>query len=145
MIAKYLLVGLIQGVIFVLIAFAIKRKTRLILFIGLVTASLIYVIFALRGDASSAWRFIEIVGVAIFSAIGYLGLRGSFWWLSLGWALHPIWDVALHYFGEGRSFAPTSYTILCLSFDLVTAAYIAYKIIRGTHPAVTPTVQNKTA
>ncbi len=31
----------------------------------------------------------------------------------------------LHYVGPGESFAPISYTIPCLSFDLVVAAYIA--------------------
>jgi hypothetical protein len=42
-----------------------------------------------------------------------------------GWALHPVWDIALHYFGPGASFAPVAYTVSCLTFDLAVAAYIA--------------------
>jgi len=54
-----------------------------------------------------------------------LGLRGSPYWLAAGWALHPLWDVGLHYIGPGHSFAPMTYAIACISFDLVVAAYIA--------------------
>jgi hypothetical protein len=31
----------------------------------------------------------------------------------------------LHFFGPGHAFAPETYTITCLSFDLVVAAYVA--------------------
>ena len=31
----------------------------------------------------------------------------------------------LHYVGPGRAFAPETYTVTCLSYDLVVAAYIA--------------------
>jgi hypothetical protein len=41
------------------------------------------------------------------------------------WALHPVWDVLLHYVGPGRSFAPEAYAISCLSWNLVVAVYIA--------------------
>jgi len=61
----------------------------------------------------------------VAGAIALLGLRGSPWWLAAGWALHPLWDVVLHYVSPGHSFAPITYTIPCLSFDLLVAAYIA--------------------
>jgi hypothetical protein len=99
-----------------LVAFAIKRYTRHILFYGLSIASLIYVILALRGDTSSSWLFFEVVGFLIFTVIAYLGFRGSLWWLAIGWSLHPIWDVALHYFGPGRPFTPVSYAMACLTW-----------------------------
>lgn len=54
-----------------------------------------------------------------------LSLRGSPYWLAAGWALHPVWGVMLHYFGPGRPFAPWTYAIACVSFDLLVAAYIA--------------------
>jgi hypothetical protein len=53
-----------------------------------------------------------------------LGVRGSHWWLVAGWALHPIWDIALHYIGPGAAFAPAPYALACLGFDLVVAAAI---------------------
>ena len=31
----------------------------------------------------------------------------------------------MHFFGPGHAFAPETYTITCLSFDLVVAAYVA--------------------
>jgi hypothetical protein len=39
--------------------------------------------------------------------------------------LHPLWDVGLHYLGPGRSFAPETHAISCLSFDLLVVAFIA--------------------
>jgi hypothetical protein len=42
-----------------------------------------------------------------------------------GWALYPVRDVALHFFGPGHAFAPETFTITCLRFDLVVAAYVA--------------------
>ena len=77
------------------------------------------------------------MGVAVFGGIGLLGLRGSLWWIVAAWALHPLWDVGLHYLGPGRSFAPETYTIACLSFDLLVAAYItiALGLSGGRRPA----------
>jgi hypothetical protein len=51
-------------------------------------------------------------------------------WLAAGWALHPLWDAVLHYFGPGSSFAPVSYTIPCIRFEMLVAVYIA--IIYGS-------------
>lgn len=39
--------------------------------------------------------------------------------------MNPVWDVALHFFGPGHAFAPETYMITCLSFDLVATAYVA--------------------
>jgi uncharacterized protein DUF6010 len=59
------------------------------------------------------------------------GLRRSAYWIAAGWALHPVWDIALHYIGPGRTFAPWSYTIACGTFDLIVAGYVvlAYGLI----------------
>jgi hypothetical protein len=65
------------------------------------------------------------VGVIVFGAMALLGLRDSAWWLAAGWALHPLWDVVLHYWGPGRTFASQPYAIACITFDWVVAAYIA--------------------
>jgi hypothetical protein len=65
-----------------------------------------------------------LVGGIVFGTMALLGLRGSPWWLAAGWALHPLWDAGLHYFGPGSSFAPEPYAIACISFDWLVAAYI---------------------
>ena len=64
------------------------------------------------------------------------GVRGSPWWLVAGWALHPVWDVPLHYLGPGHAFAPESYAIACLSWDWVIAAYLIYRIARDSRVAL---------
>ena len=63
--------------------------------------------------------------VIVDGTMGLLGLPGSRWWLVTGWVLHHLWDMVLHYLGPRQSFAPATYTIPCLSFDLLVAAYIA--------------------
>ena len=82
---------------------------------------------------------IEAVGVAVFGGMGMVGLFGRMWWIVAGWALHPLWDVGLHYLGPGRPFAPETYTVACLSFDLLVASYVAiahvFGLVRGRRPA----------
>ena len=50
--------------------------------------------------------------------------------------MHPIWDVALHYTGPGRAFAPAWYTTSCLTFDLMVAGVTAIAVLIGTHLSV---------
>ena len=80
---------------------------------------------------SLIWALAEVLQVVVFGAVGLLGLRGSLYWIAAGWALHPLWDVVVHYVGPGRSFAPESWAISCVSFDLLVAVYIviAYGLI----------------
>ena len=99
----------------------------------MVTAAGAYFGFAIAAGAGPIWTLVELAQVVIFGTMALLGLRGSPYWLAAGWALHPLWDVGLHYMGPGRSFAPMTYAIACIRFDLVVAAYIAiaYGLIAG--------------
>jgi len=126
----WLLTGAILGALFVRGAFARPRYTRQLLVIVLVLAALAYVLFARDASEMPFWLRIEFVGVGIYGTIGLRGLRGSLWWLVAGWALHPLWDIVLHYLGQGSAFAPSWYTVSCVSFDLVVAGYIAFRIPR---------------
>ena len=128
--------GAILAVPLILIAFLLSRFIRYIigrslLVVFLFAAAGAYFGFALLAAPGPIWVLAELVQVIIFGAIALLGLRGSPWWLAAGWALHPLWDVVLHYVGPGHSFAPITYTIPCLSFDLLFAAYtaIAYGLV----------------
>ena len=130
MIVGYLITGAVEALVLVVVAFLLSRFTkdivgRSLLVAVLLVAALVYIVFAVRAGEGTFWVAGELVGVGIYGTMGLLGLRGSPWWLAAGWAAHPIWDVALHYFGPGRSFAPAGYTIPCLTFDLVVAAYVA--------------------
>lgn len=130
LIVGLLINGVAYAAIFIVIALLIRRFTnaavwRVFVVVSLFVAAGLYVVFALRAGQSTFWIVIEVVGVAIFGGLGLVGLFGSIWWIVAGWALHPLWDVGLHFLGPGRSFAPETYTIACLSFDLLVAAYIA--------------------
>ena len=137
----HLVGGAVNGTILVLIAIAVPRFTRHILAAVLVVAGLFYVRFALEADTRAAWLAAELAGVGIFGWAAVRGVRGSAWWLVAGWALHPIWDVALHYAGPGRAFAPAWYTTSCLTFDLMVAGVGAIAILIGTHLSDAPMAQ----
>jgi hypothetical protein len=135
MIAGLLLNGAVASVQLIVVSFLLSRFIRdivgrALLAIALVIAAVAYVAFAIGAGESALWVVSELVGVGLYGAMGLLGVRGSPMWLAAGWALHPLWDVMLHYFGPGSSFAPINYTIPCVSFDLLVAVYIA--IIYGS-------------
>jgi uncharacterized protein DUF6010 len=136
LIVGLLINGVAYAAIFMIVAFVISRfagqfawRSFLVLFLFI--AAGLYIVFASRVGEGIIWIVGEVVRVAIFGGMALLGLRGSLWWLVAGWALHPLWDVGLHYLGPGRSFAPESYTIACLSFDVLVAAYIVISYGRG--------------
>lgn len=120
-----LLAGAVLGLLCVLLAFAVRRFTRHLLVVSLLIAALVYVFFSADAHAGAGWLFVELLGVLLYGALAFRGLRGSVAWLAVGWALHPVWDLGLHYFGPGRAFAPDWYTVSCFSFDIVVAAVIA--------------------
>ncbi|HEU4700044.1 MAG TPA: DUF6010 family protein [Gemmatimonadales bacterium] len=126
--------GVILGGLFVALAYAVPRHTRRILAGVLVVAALVYVAFAALAGASPRWLLLELLGVGVYGGLALRSLRGSMWWLAAAWALHPVWDVALHYAGPGGAFAPTWWTVPCLSWDLVTAGWIAWRTIGKPAP-----------
>ena len=132
-VAMILLIGAIGGVVTVLVARRARRFTREILAAVLIVAAAFYIVFAAVNGAGVGWITAEALGVVIFGGMGVMGVRGSKWWLAAGWALHPVWDVGLHYFGAGRAFAPEAYVIACISWDWITAAYVAFLPTNGIH------------
>jgi hypothetical protein len=138
---------LINGAIFATVAviipaFLLSRFTRdiigrSVLVIFLVIAAGAYFGFATTGrdlvGTDQIWILVELIQAVVFGAIALLGLRGSPYWLAAGWALHPFWDVMLHYVGPGHPFTPWTYAIACVSFDWLIAIYIviAYGLVGG--------------
>ncbi len=129
---------LINGAIFATVAvivpaFLLSRFTRdiygrSVLVIFLFIAAGAYFGFATTGrdlvGTDQIWILVELIQAFIFGAIALLGLRGSPYWIAAGWALHPFWDVVLHYMGPGHAFTPWTYAIACVSFDWIVAIYI---------------------
>jgi hypothetical protein len=138
-----LLGGAIGGAASVLVAYALPRYTRHILVTVLFIGALAYVVFSVDAHPSAPWLLIELLGVGVYGTMAMLGLRGSPWWLVAGWAAHPLWDIGLHSFGPGSTFAPAWWTVGCLSWDLVVAGSIAYRIVRGWGPAIQPQLHDK--
>lgn len=96
------------------------RREALLYALGLFAAALIYLLFALAGgdwDALPA----ETSGLILFAALAGLGLRSPRL-LGFGWALHALWDYALHRPGM-RDAVPDAYPGFCLGFDLAVALY----------------------
>ena len=138
---------LINGAVFATVAvivpaFLLSRFTRdivgrSVLVIFLFIAAGAYFGFATSGrevlGTGQVWMLVELVQVVGFGTLALLGLRGSPYWLAVGWALHPFWDVVLHYVGPGHPFTPWTYAIACVSFDWLIALYIviAYGLVGG--------------
>ena len=138
---------LIKGDVYALVevlvpAFLLSRFTRdiigrSVLVIFLLIAAVAYFGFATVGrdlvGSDQVWILVELAQAVVFGAIGMLGLRGSPYWIAGGWALHPFWDVVLHYIGPGHTFTPWTYAIACVSFDWIVAIYIvvAYGVVGG--------------
>ena len=123
-----LIEGAVGGAVLVLIAWLLSRFTkdihgRTLLATVLFAAAGAYLGFAFVPPVSSIWLLIELLQCIAFGALGLYGWHGNAKWLALGWALHPLWDFLVHYIGPGQ-FAPWAYTIACLSYDWVVAAYI---------------------
>ena len=126
----WLTAGLLAGVWYVW--FAAKghpARERKAYANGLVIAAVIYVVFALV-HLDVAWLSIEILGVFAFGAFVWLGRRFSFYLVAIGWLLHPIWDAGLHWRGKGSLIVPSWYVIACISFDVVLAVVVAYRVFR---------------
>ncbi len=130
---NHLVGGAVYGATFAFVAIAAPRFTRHLLAAVLVVAALCYVAFAVAAHAGAPWIVAELAGVGIYGYAAMRGVRGSAWWLVAGWALHPVWDVALHLVGPGASFAPAWYATSCLTYDLVVAGVAAIAILIGTH------------
>jgi hypothetical protein len=143
LIRTVLIEGAIGGAVLSLIAFVLSRFVkdivgRTALATGLFAAAGAYFGFAIVGPVSRIWVLIELLQVVAFSAIGLAGWKGSPKWLALGWVLHPLWDFVLHYLGPGRTFAPLAYTISCITFDWVVAAYLFIYYRGANHRAPNP-------
>ncbi len=129
---------LINGAVFAAVAvivpaFLLSRFTRdiigrSVLAIFLLAAAGAYFGFATLGrdvvGSPPIWILIELAQGIVFGAFALLGLRGSPYWIAAGWALHPVWDVVVHFIGPGQAFTPWTYAIACLSFDWLVALYI---------------------
>lgn len=127
--------GLAQAAVFALLARLAGRRHRLWMYAALlVVAAGVYVGFAARAGAWGG-AAVEVAGTVAFGAVALVGVRRrSARLVALGWALHPVWDVALHSVGTMAEYTPGGWVVACIGFDLLLAALLA----RGWSPAPAP-------
>ncbi|HEX8362868.1 MAG TPA: DUF6010 family protein [Longimicrobium sp.] len=124
MVLVLLVQGIVQAAIFAYLARRAGPRFAPAMHGGLlVVAGLIYVYYASRaGDAHGL--AMEGAGTLVLLGVSFLGIRRrSAGLLAAGWALHPVWDVALHTGGLG-GYAPLGYVVTCVGFDFLLAALI---------------------
>jgi hypothetical protein len=121
--AAQILLGAVAAVPLILFARS-RRAERVVYALGLLVAALIYVGFALAAAAGTGALLKELVGVAVFGAVAWVGRRRAVLWLAAGWAAHVGWDLLLHPL-TAAGYAPAWYVRACIGFDLVVAAWIA--------------------
>jgi hypothetical protein len=134
-----LIEGAIGGALLSLIAFLLSRFAgdvvgRALLATVIFAAAGAYFGFAVVAPVSRVWLLIELLQCIAFGVMGLIGWRGPAKWLALGWALHPVWDLGMHYLGPGRGIGPWTYAMACLTFDWVVAAYIFTRYRRASGP-----------
>ena len=143
LIRTVLIGGAVGGAALALLAFLLSRFVkdilgRTALTTGLFAAAGAYFGLAIVGPSPAIWVPIELLQVIVFGGMALRGWQGSAKWLALGWALHPIWDFVPHYLGPGRAFTPLAYSISCITFDWVVAAYILIYYRGASHRAPNP-------
>jgi len=119
-----LVVGIVLAFAFLLWTRAQPDAGRRLYAIGLGVTALIYVMFPVIGGAGARSLGLEALGLLLYGAAAWIGFRKSTTLLALGWAMHAVWDVALHLRGAGAAYTPDWYPWGCVSFDLVVGGAV---------------------
>jgi hypothetical protein len=118
------LAGAAGALVFAMVVRAVAREPERRHAGALLVAALLYVLFAALGRSANGLA-VEAAGVVAFGGLALLGVRRQAPALvAAGWALHPMWDVALHTAGAGAAYTPRGYVAACIGFDLLLAALI---------------------
>jgi hypothetical protein len=94
-----------------------------------------YVLFAVMGASSHALVLESLAG-AVFVAAALLGFRSSLWVVVLALAAHGIFDLA-HARVISDPGVPGWWPQFCLSYDVVAAGYLAWRLKSGRIPTAT--------
>ena len=124
-----LFLGWILALLFINVARINPAMEQGILAAGLVLAAMAYLIMA-SFTGSQAWIALESVGLLGYGLAAILGALVSPWWLAAGWLAHPVWDIYFHWLNSGALFVPAAYVIICLSFDIIVAIYVASRQLK---------------
>ena len=122
-IIAWLVIGLVAAAAYTRYVARQGKAEQRLLALGLIIAAFIYVGMAIW-QRDDTWLGIEIAGAVAYTLPALAGLRGKPHWIAIGWFLHPLWDIILHYMGPGHHIVPGWYAWACVSFDVWVGAYI---------------------
>ena len=126
-----LIVGVVLAFAFLLWTRAQPDAGRRLYAIGLAVTALIYVVFPVIGGGDARSLALEAGGLLLYGAAAWIGYRKSIALLALGWAMHSVWDVALHLQGAGAAYTPDWYPWGCVSFDLIVGGAVFVSGVRA--------------
>lgn len=124
-----LVMGWALALLFINVARLNPNMEQSVLAAGLVIAATTYLVMA-SFTGNQAWIALEGAGLVGYGLAAILGIFVSPWWLAIGWLAHPVWDIYFHWLGSGALFVPGAYVIICLSFDVLVALYIASRQLK---------------
>ncbi len=102
---------------------------------ALIAVAFLYVGFAVRAENPETWVGFEMTGVAVFGSLAGLTIVGAPWGALAGLALHPIYAYYFHFSGAGQEFAPPTFVVTTMAFDVAMALFVAFAIWRQTRAA----------
>lgn len=96
---------------------------------GLLLTSIAFIYVGFAG-ANTFMLVINSIQASFFFLMAYGGLRKQPLLISLGLALHAVWDLSYLLFFSGATVMPEGYELYCVVIDLALAAYF-YVGLRG--------------
>jgi hypothetical protein len=94
----------------------------------LIVVAAYYVLFAAMGGSGPV-VIVESLLAAVFVVAASLGFRGSLWLVAAGLAAHGVLDL-FHPHLVANSGVPAWWPAFCMSYDLVAAGYLAWRLTR---------------
>lgn len=85
-----------------------------------------YALFAVMGGSGRA-LVIESIAICVFAGVAMTGFRVSLWLVVVGLAAHGIFD-GVHDRLIANPGVPAWWPAFCLAFDLVAAAFLAWRL-----------------
>lgn len=93
---------------------------------ALIAVAFFYVGFAFRAEKPEIWVGFEMTAVAVFASLAFFSMMGRSWILFVGFVAHAAYAWHIHYVGAGQDFAPQTFVLTTIAFDVTMALYVLY-------------------
>lgn len=102
---------------------------------ALIAVSFLYVGFAFRAEKPEIWVGFEMTAVAVFASLAIFSMMGKAWIALIGFAAHAAYAYYFHYVGAGQDFAPQTFVLTTIAFDVTMALYVLFVVWQETQAA----------